>query len=423
MAPPKKGPFSGQRIPQPFNIDNHFDRFYIVKRVSEKDETFQTVSPFLVQKAINATIGEPTSIRKMRSGDLLIEINSRKQAQQLQKIKALATIPVRVTPHQSLNTSKGVITCGEILNLPVDLITKELKSQGVIHVRRITIRRDGETIETKHHILTFMSPKLPESIYVGYIKRPVRPYIPNPLRCFKCQRFGHSKANCRGTVTCARCSERGHESQECSAQEKCVNCKGDHTSFSRSCPRWQLEKEITAVKIKEELSYPEARKKVLSQTPSPGISYASVVRKNFCENCACQNCTKNKNTLPSSKPSSDSDTDKSFVNEHDTKKSETSKRKQSKSDKSLKLKLAKRGVSKTNLSAKLKKSATKNSVALGLASQGIAHKDLTSIFGGIPNCPDLKLHPSGDESEFEMSCEVSATPVVAPNNSSATHIS
>ncbi|XP_055936860.1 uncharacterized protein LOC129966460 [Argiope bruennichi] len=422
MAPPKKGPFSGQRIPQTFNVDNHFDRYYIVKRISEKDETFQTVSPFLVQKAISATIGEPNSIRKIRSGDLLIEVNSRMQAQQLQKIKALATIPVRVTPHILLNTSKGVITCGEILNLPVDLIAKELKSQGVTHVRRITIRRDGETIETKHHILTFMSPKLPESIYVGYIKRPVRPYIPNPLRCFNCQRFGHSKANCRGTITCARCAERGHESQECSAQEKCVNCKGNHTSFSRSCPRWQLEKEITAVKIKE-LSYPEARKKVLSQTPSPGISYASVVRKIFCKNCACQNCTKSKNPLPSLKPSSDSDSDKSIVNNHDTEKSETIKRKPSKSEKSLKLKLAKRGVSKTNLSTKFKKSATKNSVALGLASQGIAHKDLTSIFGGIPNCPDLKLHHSGDESEFEMSCEVSATPVVAPNNSSATHIS
>ncbi|GBN08076.1 hypothetical protein AVEN_273830-1 [Araneus ventricosus] len=39
----------------------------------------------------------------------------------------------------------------------------------------------------------------------------VRPYIPNPLRCFKCQRFGHSKTSCRGTLTCARCAEVGHD--------------------------------------------------------------------------------------------------------------------------------------------------------------------------------------------------------------------
>ncbi|XP_055951448.1 uncharacterized protein LOC129987499 [Argiope bruennichi] len=243
------------------------------------------ISPFLVQKSISATVGEVASVKKMRSGDLLVEVSTRNQAQNIQKVKALATIPVNISPHTSLNTSQGVITCGEIFNLPLDYIQEELKPQGVIKVRRITIRREGQILETKHHIITFKSPKLPDFIYAGYIKLPVRPYIPNPLRCFKCQRFGHSKANCRGTVTCARCSEKGHESQQCSAPEKFVNCKGEHTSFSRLCPRWKLEKQITTTKIKEEISYSEARKKVLLQTPLPGVSYASVVQKNCCENC------------------------------------------------------------------------------------------------------------------------------------------
>ncbi|XP_055925538.1 uncharacterized protein LOC129957298 [Argiope bruennichi] len=286
----------------------------------------------------------------MRSGDLLIEINSRKQAQNIQKLKALATIPIKVYLHTSLNTSKGVITCGEIFNLPVDLITEELKSQGVTHVRRITIRRDGQTLETKHHILTFMSPKLPGYIYASYIKLPVRPYIPNPLRCFKCQRFGHSKANCRGTVACARCAEKGHESQDCSAPEKCVNCKGEHTSFSRLCPRWKIEKQITATKIKENIPYPEARKKVLAQTPSPGVSYASIVRKNFCENCTCPNCAQNITRMISPKQSSDSDREKSIGNTPDIEKLDKNKRK-TKPVKSLKLKLAKRGLSKKELSS------------------------------------------------------------------------
>ncbi|GBO37797.1 hypothetical protein AVEN_16093-1 [Araneus ventricosus] len=83
--------------------------------------------------------------------------------------------------------------------------------------------------------LTFHSPKIPESVRVGYIKLTVRPYIPNPLKCFKCLRFGHLKASCRGTLTCARCAEAGHDSSDCKASEKCVNCKGSHTSFSRLC--------------------------------------------------------------------------------------------------------------------------------------------------------------------------------------------
>jgi hypothetical protein len=55
----------------------------------------------------------------------------------------------------------------------------------------------------------------------------------------------------------------------------CVNCKGDHPSYSRSCPIWIREKEIQTVKTNNNVSYPEARKLVLERTPKPGISYAA----------------------------------------------------------------------------------------------------------------------------------------------------
>ncbi|GBN46441.1 hypothetical protein AVEN_21609-1 [Araneus ventricosus] len=246
MGGVKKGPFSGQRTNQLKLQENHFDSFFIVQRISQNKETFHTVSPFLVEKAISGSLGEIQSIRKLRSGDLLVEVKSRKQSQQILKLKALGTIPVSVTAHTSLNTCKGVITCGELLNETVEKITEELNSEGVIHVRRISIRRDGQLLPTKHLIHTFHKPKLPESIRAGYMKLGVRPYIPNPLRCFQCQRFGHAKGACRGTITCARCAEIGHDSQQCTAQEKCVNCSGSHTSYSRSCPRWQVEKQIVS---------------------------------------------------------------------------------------------------------------------------------------------------------------------------------
>ncbi|GBN06658.1 hypothetical protein AVEN_220089-1, partial [Araneus ventricosus] len=198
----------------------------------------------------------------MRSGDLLVEVASRKQAQQILKINSFSTIPISVQPHITLNSSKGVITCGRLLNLSNEEITQELGGQGVKDVRRINIRRDGELLPTKHFILTFNTPRLPEYIKAGYVRCSVRPYIPNPLRCFKCQRFGHSKTNCRGTLTCARCAAAGHESTECKAVEKCVNCDGKHTSFSRSCPKWKVEKEVAATKFKNNISFPEARRLV-----------------------------------------------------------------------------------------------------------------------------------------------------------------
>ncbi|GBM80905.1 hypothetical protein AVEN_245608-1 [Araneus ventricosus] len=279
----KPGPFSGQQNASSSSTFTNFPTFFLVKGSSTSNKNFHTVSPFLVEKAIIATVGEVKTTKKLRSGDLLVEVHSRKQSQQIVKLKTFSNIPITVSPHASLNSSKGVITCGELLNVPTEEILKELQGQGVSHVRRISIRRDGQLLNTKHLILTFDSAKLPENIKAGYMRLSVRTYIPNPLRCFKCQRFGHSKTSCRGTLTCARCAEVGHESTDCTRTEKCVNCKGEHTSFSRNCIAWKREKEIISTKIKKQISYPEARKLVNSQTPTPGHSYVSVAKKSFSE--------------------------------------------------------------------------------------------------------------------------------------------
>ncbi|GBN72217.1 hypothetical protein AVEN_51029-1 [Araneus ventricosus] len=154
---------------------------------------------------------------------MLVEVQSRKQSQQIVKVQTFFNIPVTVSPQATLNSSKGVITCGEFLNVPTEEILKEFGGQGVSHVRRISIRRDGQLLNTMHLILTFDSAKLPENIKAGYMRLSFRTYIPNPLRCFQCQRFGHSKTSCRGTLTCARCAEVGHESTDCTRAEKCVN--------------------------------------------------------------------------------------------------------------------------------------------------------------------------------------------------------
>ncbi|GBO07163.1 hypothetical protein AVEN_102355-1 [Araneus ventricosus] len=277
MGKRKSGPFSGQQIASPLSF-THFPTFFLIKRNSTSNETFHTVSPFLVEKAITATVGEVKSTKKLRSGDLLVEVHSRKQSEQIVKLKTFSNIPITVSRHATLNSSKGVITCGELLNVPTEEILKELQGQGVSHVRRISIRRDGQLLNTKHLILTFDTAKLPENIKAGYMRLSVRTYIPNPLRCFKCQRFGHSKTSCRGTLTCARCAEVGHESTDCTRAEKCVNCKGEHTSFSRNCFAWKQEKEIISTKIKKQISFQEARKLIKSQTPKLGNSYVSAVK-------------------------------------------------------------------------------------------------------------------------------------------------
>ncbi|GFW07813.1 uncharacterized protein TNCV_3919461 [Trichonephila clavipes] len=227
-------------------------RFFIVKT----PDTFSNVSPFLIEKAFTSSIGEVKSIRKMRSGDLFLEASSAKQATALIHLRKLAHLDVTFSPHTTLNFSRGVISPADFLNVSTEEIKENMQAQNVCDVRRITIRRDGQVLNTKHLILTFNTPDLPQTVKIAYIRCPVRPYIPNPLQV-------------------------GHDSADCKAKERCVNCKGDHSSFSRSCPTWLLEKEITAVKIKDKISFLEARRVVSSRTPVSGKSYASATRKTY----------------------------------------------------------------------------------------------------------------------------------------------
>ncbi|GBL87012.1 hypothetical protein AVEN_67281-1 [Araneus ventricosus] len=182
-------------------------------------------------------------------------------------------VPVTVKPHATLNSSKGVISCGELLNESEEKITAELKSQGVIHVRRITIRRDGQLLNTKHLIFTFDFKKLPEHIKAGYMRLSVRTYIPYPLRCFKCQRFGHSKTFCRETLTCARCAEVGHESTDFTRTE---NSKSPD-SIARASPpitNLPISSSPSVSPLKRSQFYTSSRYEVLKTIPTKDNIFA-----------------------------------------------------------------------------------------------------------------------------------------------------
>ncbi|GFW02115.1 uncharacterized protein TNCV_4854551 [Trichonephila clavipes] len=124
-------------------------------------------------------------------------------------------------------------------------------------------------------IIFKISPTLPHTIKAGYLNCKIRPYIPNPLRCFTCQRFGHSQTSCRGQLTCSRCVSVGHSSTDCILEPKCINCSQPHSADSKHCPKWRTEKQIQEIKTNKNISYPEARKLIVTQTSQ---TYAQVAK-------------------------------------------------------------------------------------------------------------------------------------------------
>ncbi|GFW01693.1 RNA-directed DNA polymerase from mobile element jockey [Trichonephila clavipes] len=222
-------------------------------------------SPFAIQKALIGIGGEPKSVKRLRSGDLLIETTSALQNKSFLLAKSFLNSPVTVSPHKSLNSCRGVISEPDLLGTSDSEILEGFSDQGVTQVRRITIKKDSTIVPTKHLILTFNSPKLPNTIKSGYLNCKIRPYIPNPLRCFKYQRFGHSQTSCRGQLTCSRCASVGHSSMDCTLEPKCVNCTQSHPSDSKLCQKWKLEKQIQEIKTNKNISYFEARKLIVPQ--------------------------------------------------------------------------------------------------------------------------------------------------------------
>ncbi|GFX55964.1 putative RNA-directed DNA polymerase from transposon BS [Trichonephila clavipes] len=117
-------------------------------------------SPFLIQKALVGIGGEPKSVKRLRSGDLL-ETNSALQIKSFFLAKTFLDSPVNIIPHKSLNTSRGVISEPDLLTTPEAEFLDGFSDQGVIQVRRITIKKDTAVIPTQHIILTFSSPTIP----------------------------------------------------------------------------------------------------------------------------------------------------------------------------------------------------------------------------------------------------------------------
>nr|CAH7734067.1 unnamed protein product [Callosobruchus chinensis] len=110
-------------------------------------------------------------------------------------------------------------------------------------------------------------------------KLEVRPYIPAPMRCFKCQRFGHSSNSCTAEQLCV-CGKRIHEGRPCEQPIVCVNCGGEHSARSKTCPKYKEEAAIQKLIATERLSYPEAKKKIVVETPRPNVSYAQATQRN-----------------------------------------------------------------------------------------------------------------------------------------------
>lgn len=160
-------------------------RFLTLSRNEENSSvTMEMVSPFLIQKIIEINAGKNVEIKKLRNGTYLLKTNTFAQATNLCKIKKFSdTINVKIEEHSRLNTSKGVVFCPGLQYVSDQEIIENM--QGVVEIKRMMKKVNNELVPNNNFILTFDTPNLPTELMAAFMKLEVRPFIPQPLRCFK----------------------------------------------------------------------------------------------------------------------------------------------------------------------------------------------------------------------------------------------
>ncbi|GFT97970.1 uncharacterized protein TNCV_560101 [Trichonephila clavipes] len=73
-------------------------------------------SPFAIHKALIGMGGEPKIVKRLRSGDILIETHTALQTKSFLWRDTFLDSPVTICPHKSLNTSRGVISESDLLS-------------------------------------------------------------------------------------------------------------------------------------------------------------------------------------------------------------------------------------------------------------------------------------------------------------------
>ncbi|KAI2645876.1 Nucleic-acid-binding protein from transposon X-element [Labeo rohita] len=211
---------------------------------------------------LKKALGDIEMAKILRDGRLLIKCKNIGQRDKALKIQSVCKKEVGEVRKFGEWGTKGVIS-GIPLGEKLVELRKVIKGGTVVSVKRLQANRNGEKLDSTSVLLGFKEQVLPERVMIGYMSFYVREYVPPPIRCNKCQRYGHIAKVCKGKQRCGKCGGE-HEYGKCSDRDerKCRNCGGDHTAAYGGCPVRKRAVEVQQIRTARNLSYAEAVKSV-----------------------------------------------------------------------------------------------------------------------------------------------------------------
>uniref|UniRef100_A0A1B6IW02 Pre-C2HC domain-containing protein n=1 Tax=Homalodisca liturata TaxID=320908 RepID=A0A1B6IW02_9HEMI len=172
----------------------------------------------------------------------------------------------------------------------LEILSEASSIYPIIQAERIRRRVNGNDQLTNTHFvkITFESEKLPDFVYLNYVRMKVDPYMIRVKQCYRCFAYGHvANSPCNKPRICRDCAGPFH-TDPCQAPRKCVHCGDSHSSNSKYCPEYMRQKNI-----KDRMSlmkegyhvaaqyFPITYKKQGKSSRLLGLSYSQVAQLDF----------------------------------------------------------------------------------------------------------------------------------------------
>ncbi len=262
-------------IYEPVSLENYI----VVKSVDGC--SINDLAIFEVHRYLAKACGCQPKIMPQGDGNLLVEVSSPAESSKLRALTSVPDASVSCSPHATMSQSRGVVFSREFLRYSEERLVTELENYDVTSVRRVQHRGDRVLTPTPTLFITFNRLVLQKIVQLAWLNLNVKPYVPNPRRCFHCQAYGHVTQTCRRlknglTKVCVSCG-LNNQGEDCLGPVRYYHCGDPYPASSKDCERYRFEKEVLYVRNKKRVLFAEAMQLALNKISSPGMTCSAVL--------------------------------------------------------------------------------------------------------------------------------------------------
>ena len=209
------------------------------------------------------------SLRQISNYEWIVEATTRAQSEAYQSLNNLSGIEITFTRHEQLNSIQGTVILPPNLdndglpdrNLLLDSLQKRYSNVEDVEVYQIPNRKSPNK-KLRIAKIKFEGQVLPRDIRIEGQRREIIPYVPKPLQCSKCCKYGHTNKYCHNNEVCAYCGTTEHPTTWNCGPPNCVNCSQNHHAKSKDCPFYLYNTELKLLISRTGMSIREAKEEL-----------------------------------------------------------------------------------------------------------------------------------------------------------------